>query len=418
MMYDRFVTAPPGLDSLDEMTPAKVELSSSFAPCYLTQTQSPALDAGYMSSQTPAYLKDHMMDSSYYAAHFSSGEWAAKVNSVAPYLNTQGIHRALAILDQATRNVQQAKALDEAMASQPCQAGQGITPYFQCATTCSMLLVQLHEQQQRLLGDLQRLPLDPASVRDHSSPDPAVAGAQLWGNPALSLPERIGIPMSPSMSPAIEPSPKAPGSPNAKGSQLSLSASAARKVQTLSTSLQLLSAEDPDCLFIVRRINKLGFKAVRTLKRHFSMQGPVLKVLLAHSTVRQHGDPACHARRRPSSLGFVQMGDAEGTAKVLALGTDQEVDGVVIRVQRFERQRLTEALEDEGEPEDANGFSTPKWKDGSRGSISFSEDSTSTRASPLASPSLTHQGSHLVDDIMDASPYRVDDVYFNHALVS
>merc|ERR1719272_2936289 len=145
--------------------------------------------------------------------------------------------------------------------------------------------------------------------------------------------------MSPSMSPtspASEPSPKALASPNAKGSQLSLSA--ARKVQTLSTSLQLLSGEDPDCLFIVRRINKLGFKAVRTLKRHFSAYGPVLKVLLAHSTVRQHGDPACHARRRPSSLGFIQMMSADAANKVLALGNEQQVDGVQIRVQRFERE--------------------------------------------------------------------------------
>ena len=82
---------------------------------------------------------------------------------------------------------------------------------------------------------------------------------------------------------------------------------AGRQVQTLSSSLQLLSNVNPDCLFIVRRINKLGFKAARTLKKHFSTHGNVLRVLVAHSTVRQHGDPQCQARRRPSSLGFVQM---------------------------------------------------------------------------------------------------------------
>ena len=35
----------------------------------------------------------------------------------------------------------------------------------------------------------------------------------------------------------------------------------AQQAQTLSSSLQMLSQENPDCLFIVRRINKLGFKA-------------------------------------------------------------------------------------------------------------------------------------------------------------
>ncbi|CAE7464458.1 mkkA [Symbiodinium sp. CCMP2592] len=43
----------------------------------------------------------------------------------------------------------------------------------------------------------------------------------------------------------------------------------ANSVQTLSTSLQLLSKEDPDKLIIVRRINKLGFKASRKLKQYF-----------------------------------------------------------------------------------------------------------------------------------------------------
>merc|ERR1719343_1220775 len=42
------------------------------------------------------------------------------------------------------------------------------------------------------------------------------------------------------------------------------------QAMTLSMSLQLLSKEDPDTLFIVRRINKLGFKAAKKLRQHFS----------------------------------------------------------------------------------------------------------------------------------------------------
>jgi hypothetical protein len=129
-------------------------------------------------------------------------------------------------------------------------------------------------------------------------------------------------------------------------------------------------------LFIVRRINKLGFKAVRTLKRHFSAHGQVAKVLLAHSTVRQHGDPSCHARRRPSSLGFVQMANAEAVSKVLAFGAEQEVDGVMIRVQSFERQRISECEKEDNEAEEVDLYATNgKFERG------LSEASTTTAAS-------------------------------------
>lgn len=111
-----------------------------------------------------------------------------------------------------------------------------------------------------------------------------------------------------------------------------------KQAQTLSTSLQLLSNEDPDCLFIVRRINKLGFKAARKLKQHFLVYGTVVRVLVAHSTVRQQGDEQSIARRRPSSLGFVHMASAGAVKLILAAGVEQDVDGCLIRVQRFERQ--------------------------------------------------------------------------------
>lgn len=111
------------------------------------------------------------------------------------------------------------------------------------------------------------------------------------------------------------------------------------QAMTLSMSLQLLSKEDPDTLFIVRRINKLGFKAARKLKTHFSAYGQVLRVLVAHSTVK-FGDSQQHQwRRRPSSLGFIHMSLTESVRRVLASGTEHEVDGCLIRVQRFERQK-------------------------------------------------------------------------------
>lgn len=120
-----------------------------------------------------------------------------------------------------------------------------------------------------------------------------------------------------------------------------------RQAQTLATSLQVLCSEDPACIFIVRRINKLGFKACRTLKQHFAAHGSVVRVLSAHSTVRQHGDEQGHARRRPSSFGFVQMASAKAVQKVLALSPEHMVDGCVITVQKFERKNDDETLEEE-----------------------------------------------------------------------
>merc|ERR1740121_2749616 len=98
---------------------------------------------------------------------------------------------------------------------------------------------------------------------------------------------------------------------------------------------------------IVRRINKLGFKAARKLRKHFSSFGTVVRVLVAHSTVHPgSGDKAL--RQRPSSLGFVHMSTPEAAQTILALGPEHEVEGVTIRVQRFERSSC-EGQDFEGE---------------------------------------------------------------------
>jgi hypothetical protein len=322
------------------MMPAKVELSPSL------KQMSPSLKPVAHDDQLWNKFED-LSDFSD-AAEFSSGEWASKVHNVTPYLNTKGLHRALAILDQAIFNVQRAKAIkDMADVQAGFDAAMGYTGMndFQHAMTCTLMQAQVNGEQQQLLSELQQLPFDPASVR----PELLSISGTVQNRPNNGLAANASVDAG-IQSALLRP---APGSATAEApaQQQKAGAKAApastRRVQTLSTSLQLLSGEDPDCLFIVRRINKLGFKAVRILKRHFSTYGSVTKVLLAHSTVRQHGDPSCHSRRRPSSLGFVQMTASEAVNKVLALGAEQEVEGIMIRVQRFERQRAVEALNEE-----------------------------------------------------------------------
>ena len=104
-----------------------------------------------------------------------------------------------------------------------------------------------------------------------------------------------------------------------------LAAPAGRQAHTLSASLQTLASVDPKCLLIVRRIHKLGFKASRKLKQHFSIYGAVIRVLVAHSTVKQRGDPTSCTRRRPSSLGFVHMAQPSAVADILKRGEHQDI---------------------------------------------------------------------------------------------
>merc|ERR1719331_3508810 len=132
-----------------------------------------------------------------------------------------------------------------------------------------------------------------------------------------------------------------------------------RAPQTLSTSLRILEAEDPDSLLIVRRISKLGFKATQLLKKHFSAYGSVVKVLLAHSTARQYCDQQFQVKRRPSNLGFIQMGTAEATHKILAEGLSQEICGVSVIVQRFERHDEDELEDDDDSVGDLSRQTSP-----------------------------------------------------------
>lgn len=218
----------------------------------------------------------------------------------------------------------------------------------------------LRAQQLQLYLKLQQVPMDTNS-------SPCVIPALVPSLPTSAIQHR----------PKAELGPVSP--PKAKRAADDITRPGMRKMQTLSASLQALADEDPDCLFVVRRINKLGFKAVRALKRHFSAHGRVVKVLLAHSTVRQSSISKCLTRRRPSSLGFVHMASSEGAQKIVALGSEQEVGGVMIRVQRFERQSCEEEF-DEEQSDSEEGPSVVKLDNGFDRQIS--EEESESEESP------------------------------------
>mmetsp|Transcript_45907 Transcript_45907/g.109336 ORF Transcript_45907/g.109336 Transcript_45907/m.109336 type:complete len:232 (-) Transcript_45907:20-715(-) len=115
------------------------------------------------------------------------------------------------------------------------------------------------------------------------------------------------------------------------------------QANTMRASLQALQTEDPTCVFIARRINKLGFESPTTLKTYFSKNyGEVKSVHVSHSMVKgnRSGDPVedgVHWRKRPAALGFVVMMDAETTQKILSDGPELTVEGVQVVVQAFQR---------------------------------------------------------------------------------
>jgi hypothetical protein len=108
---------------------------------------------------------------------------------------------------------------------------------------------------------------------------------------------------------------------------------------TLRSHLTELSAEDPESIFIARRINKLGFRSREILHQHFAQYGVVSRVLVAHSKVKPFRDSRGQLRTRPGGLGLIVMRDAATVRAILSNGEEQMVAGQQIRVQCFERPK-------------------------------------------------------------------------------
>jgi hypothetical protein len=123
--------------------------------------------------------------------------------------------------------------------------------------------------------------------------------------------------------------------------------------ETLRTYLQELRGEDPRCVFITRRINKLGFRSKSLLERHYMQYGEVAQVLVAHSKVKPFPNSGTLPRTRPGNFGLVVMKSADAVRNILAEGSEQVVAGVEIQVHMFEHLRMEKDLEDEDDEQNA-----------------------------------------------------------------
>jgi hypothetical protein len=108
----------------------------------------------------------------------------------------------------------------------------------------------------------------------------------------------------------------------------------------LSEVLSVLDHEDEKCVFIVRRISKLGYAAHDILNQYFSSNfGHVKNVLLLPS--RGKGD----SRTRPASMGFIVMAN-RSDCETICNSAWHRVSLVDVQVQIFAKNERVEVITD------------------------------------------------------------------------
>jgi hypothetical protein len=110
---------------------------------------------------------------------------------------------------------------------------------------------------------------------------------------------------------------------------------------TVGSNLRKMAAIDASRIFMVKRINKLGFGSPQMLRTHFGKVGVVTDVFITHSLDRRKIDPQNLKARpyvRPARLGFVVMEKSEDVVAVFRNGYEQTVFGVNICVKTYEHQ--------------------------------------------------------------------------------
>lgn len=116
--------------------------------------------------------------------------------------------------------------------------------------------------------------------------------------------------------------------------------SAASEAEPLPQVLHALDEEPDECIVVVRRITRLGFKSNRIIKFRFEQIGWNIRnvVLLPSRSRPAEGSPGGSVpHARPSSMGFVVFSSAGQAKECLKMGSI-EVEGVQVLVQPFTRQ--------------------------------------------------------------------------------
>jgi len=113
---------------------------------------------------------------------------------------------------------------------------------------------------------------------------------------------------------------------------------------TLRDNLLQLSSFDPECVILVRKINRLGLNSPQLLEIYFSRFGPVERVLISHS-IDKPNEKRRHPRWRPAGLGFIAMRNAQDAAAAIGHASEHIVLGVHIVVAPYEDHYAEKVLE-------------------------------------------------------------------------
>jgi hypothetical protein len=125
---------------------------------------------------------------------------------------------------------------------------------------------------------------------------------------------------------------------------------------TLRSNLEELSKIDPAQVLMLRKINKLGPRAVDALNDYFSKFGSVDRVMISHSRAKSIYNPST-TRVRLAGLAFVVMSAVEAKQAALDLGKDHVVQGVGICVSEFEGNDCMENVDKtKGDEHDFNSL--------------------------------------------------------------
>jgi hypothetical protein len=241
----------------------------------------------------------------------------------------------LVVLNELSRIAKDPGQMDSLTAEQSTQAAtlvqwaqQGL---HNMKVDCQQKILELEHSEQ---GHTPSSSVRPAPGL---SPCPLAAapGLRLGGFPPPSLPPGVlGAPIG------IRPQLSSPAEVAIDASAAKQTASQKNSFGTLRSHLEELKAVDEDCIFVARRINKLGFNSREILKMHFSWYGEVYRVLVAHSKANTFCDQAGKLRFRPGGLGLVVM-KRPASVKAILSCEDHIIAGHKMSVQSFHRNNST-----------------------------------------------------------------------------
>jgi hypothetical protein len=93
--------------------------------------------------------------------------------------------------------------------------------------------------------------------------------------------------------------------------------------------------EDPRCILVVRRVQRLGARPDCALTRHYSSMPGFSRSVVVYCRTKSPSRPDESVRCKPSGMAFLIFSDPIFAELALAHGKEQVVDGVDVAIDRY-----------------------------------------------------------------------------------